>query len=185
MNNSTTPFRPGDPIRVLASGELATVKALTAHSIIAYINGLDDNLILDPAQVESALDDLLCSVCNAVIGTIPAPAPPVPIRCQQCRRDPGCASWCPTGDGHPGELFEADKICYGAETVVALTIEPSPGVGMVASAEVSPVRRPGGKDSVYIAVNQRHGVTDFDATVSEARQLAAVLLQVADAVDAD
>ncbi|WP_039800048.1 DUF6907 domain-containing protein [Nocardia araoensis] len=137
------------------------------------------------AIINTAEFDLACSVCKKVIATVSAPLPDVPVKCQTCRRDPGCASWCPTGDGHPDELFTDDRICYGPEQVIALTIEPAPGVGLVASAEVSPVRRPGGRDSVYIAVNQRHGTTDFDATVSEARQLAAVLLQVADVVDAD
>ncbi len=185
-NNAPRPqFQIGGQIRILSSGELAIVKALTADSVIAVIEGLEDNLAFNPAEVESALTDLICSTCHTIMGAISAPAPSVPIRCQTCRRDPGCASWCPRGDGHRDELFDADRICYGDGPSVPLTIEPSPGLGTIASIEVSPVRRPGGRDSVYLNATQRHGDTDMDLTVGEARQLAAVLLQVADVVDVD
>ncbi|UAK35195.1 hypothetical protein K8O92_16050 [Nocardia asteroides] len=129
--------------------------------------------------------DLACSICKTVIATVSAPLPDVPVKCQQCRRDPGCASWCPRGDGHPDELFDADRICYGDGPSIPMTIEPSPGLGVIASIEVSPLRRPGGRDSVYLNATQRHGDTDMDLTAGEARQLAAVLLQIADIVDAD
>ncbi|MEU7764349.1 hypothetical protein AB0B25_04415 [Nocardia sp. NPDC049190] len=127
--------------------------------------------------------DLHCASCGAIVGTIPAPAPTVPIRCQQCRRAPGCASWCPEGDGHGRELFDADRTCYGREQVVPMTIEPSPGLGMIANIEVSPLRRFGGRDSVYLLANQRHGSSDMDLTATEARQVAALLLEVAEQVE--
>ncbi|MDE1668830.1 DUF6907 domain-containing protein [Nocardia gipuzkoensis] len=129
--------------------------------------------------------DLLCSTCNAIIGTVSAPAPTVPIRCQQCRRDPSCASWCSRADGHADELFDSDRICYADGECVPLTVEPSPGLGTIASIEISPLRRPGGRDTVYAMVTQRRGDTDFDMTVTEARQLAALLLAVAEQVETE
>jgi hypothetical protein len=129
--------------------------------------------------------DLACSICKTVIATVSAPLPDVPVKCQTCRRDPGCASWCPQGDGHHDELLEDDKMCYGDEQSVPLTTEPSPGLGAVASAEVYPLRRPGGRDSVVVQANLRYGNLDFDATPSEARQIAALLIEVAERVDAE
>ncbi|MFI6779102.1 DUF6907 domain-containing protein [Nocardia sp. NPDC050412] len=130
--------------------------------------------------------DLCCASCNTVIGTVSAPLPDVPVKCQRCSRDTGCASWCPQGHGHHDELFEQDRNCFGPEMTIGLTIEPSPGLGQVANIQVMPRRRfAPPQDSVHVAMVLNTGDADMDLSVSEARQLAAVLLTTADWVDVD
>ncbi|MGV9331061.1 hypothetical protein [Nocardia sp. NPDC003726] len=124
--------------------------------------------------------DLACSVCKTVIATVPAPLPDVPVKCVQCNRAVTCASWCTDGTGHTDEYFDDDKVCWGRDIVIPLSLERATHPQQMPACEVTPHRRWGGPDSVYLATPGG----EMDMTVSEARQIAAVLLQVADIVDA-
>lgn len=124
--------------------------------------------------------ELRCSSCRAVVATITATLPISNVQCQQCSLDPECASWCPTGDGHPGALFDTDKVCWSADASLALTLERPTHANQMPTVDVCARRQHGGPDSVYLS----GGDGDFDMTVAEARQLAATLLQIADQVEA-
>ncbi|MEV6255577.1 hypothetical protein AB0L97_20190 [Nocardia sp. NPDC051911] len=132
------------------------------------------------AAAESAPRALLCSGCNATIGTVSASLPDIAVKCSQCSRAVTCASWCTTGDGHPNEHIDADRVCWGPDSLIPLTLEPPYYPQAMPAVEVSAHRQWGGRDSVYLAPPNG----DVDMTAGEARQLAAVLLQVADIVDA-
>ncbi|UAK34176.1 hypothetical protein K8O92_10025 [Nocardia asteroides] len=184
MNNSINPvpqptFRIGDQIRVLTSGELATVKALTGHSVVATIEGLEDNLVFNRTEVEAAVRALLCSICNATIGTISVPLPDVPVKCSQCSRAESCALFCNLGTGHLDEMFAADRVCWGPDHLIPLTLERQTHAENIPACEVSARRQWGGPDSVYVCALGG----DMDLTPVEARQLAGLLLQVAEQVE--
>ncbi|WP_328410339.1 DUF6907 domain-containing protein [Nocardia sp. NBC_00403] len=136
--------------------------------------------------IQNATDwtDLNCSSCGAFICRIAVPLGG-PAQCQPCQnRAPGCASWCAEGE-HSDALFLDDAVCWGPEVVIPLSLEPSPGLALIPSLEISPRRQIArGVDSVYVCWQHLFG-TDIDLSVSEARQLAAVLLTIADRVDVD
>ncbi|WP_157170733.1 DUF6907 domain-containing protein [Nocardia araoensis] len=125
--------------------------------------------------------DLACSVCKTVIATVSAPLPDVPVKCAQCSRAATCASWCTDGTGHRGEYFDADRVCWGRDVVIPLTLETPTHPQQMPACEITPHRRWGGSDSVYLACPGG----DLDMTVSEARRIATTLLQVADQVEAE
>ncbi|MGV9540737.1 DUF6907 domain-containing protein [Nocardia beijingensis] len=122
--------------------------------------------------------DLACSVCNTAIATVSAPLPDIPIKCQQCSRAATCASWCPIGD-HTDEMFDADRTCWGPDVLVPLTLERPINAQQMPAAEISARRQWGGPDSVYLACPSG----DLDMTVSEARRIATVLLEIAEQVE--
>ncbi|MGQ4618442.1 hypothetical protein [Nocardia sp. R7R-8] len=125
--------------------------------------------------------DLLCSTCTAVVGTAPAPLPDVAVKCQQCNRAATCALFCNLGDGHLGEMLDDDRVCWGPDHLVPLTLEPQYYPQAMPAVEVSAHRQWGGRDSVYLACPNG----DVDMTVAEARRLAAVLMEVAEQVEAE